>query len=280
MSRVSVLITALNEKLLGPTIASVLDAATGDVEVVVVLDGYRHAEPLPQDPRVIVFESCHVGQREAVNQAARLASGKYVMKLDAHCSLGEGFDEILQETCEYDWTIIPRRYELDTATWQPRLGKVFDYMVLTAPVSGQRPLRAIHWREYGKRAGPRDMAIDDVMCGQGSCFFMQKARYWELGGLDDANYGGWGQMGCEIALKSWLSGGAHMVNKLTWYAHWQRGKSGGKPYLLDPKQTQRAVDYSAALWLNDGWPGQTRPLRWLIEKFSPVPGWDEYMASF
>ena len=39
MSRVSVLITAKNEKFLQKTIHSVLDAAQGDVEVVVVLDG-------------------------------------------------------------------------------------------------------------------------------------------------------------------------------------------------------------------------------------------------
>ena len=91
---VSVLITARNEKYLERTIRDVLDNAEGEIEVIVVLDGYVPDSKIDmQDARVLFLHYAFpVGQRAAINEAARQARGKYIMKLDAHCAVDKGFD--------------------------------------------------------------------------------------------------------------------------------------------------------------------------------------------
>ena len=56
MARVSVIIPGRNERYFRQTVDSVLAAATGDVEVVAVVDG-EEAEPILQtdDPRVNII---------------------------------------------------------------------------------------------------------------------------------------------------------------------------------------------------------------------------------
>jgi len=112
---VSVLIAARNEIYLEKTIQDVLSNSRGEIEVLVALDGYL---PDPQihcnDNRVTFYhEPVSIGQRQSINKLARLAKGKYIMKLDAHCAMDEGWDVKLAEDCEYDWTVIPRMYNLD-----------------------------------------------------------------------------------------------------------------------------------------------------------------------
>jgi hypothetical protein len=120
------------------------------------------------------------------------------------------------------------------------------------------------------------------MTCQGSGWFLHRDRFWELGGLDE-RHGHWGAMGCEIGCKTWLSGGRLVVNKKTWYAHWQRGHAHTKGVKLKvrkrsyhlPRETVRmAHEYAKDLWFNNKWPLQKRNFEWLIEKFSPVPGWE------
>jgi hypothetical protein len=96
-----------------------------------------------------------------------------------------------------------------------------------------------------------------------------------VGGMDEA-HGSWGQMGTEIACKSWLSGGRLVVNKATWFAHMFRTRADFSfPYAMSGNQVDQARKYSMELWLNDGWEGQVYSLAWLINKFKPLPGWHE-----
>ena len=109
-----------------------------------------------------------------------------------------------------------------------------------------------HWK--------RDWAkgdITDVMNGIGCCWFLHRDRYWDLGGLDE-NHTSWGQMGVEVACKAWLSGGRHVVNKNTWFAHLFRtqGKGFSFPYPNPAKMQNKAREYSRDLWLNNKWPKQ------------------------
>ena len=112
------------------------------------------------------------------------------------------------------------------------------------------------------------------MTSLGACFFMTRERFWQIGGLDEA-HGGWGQLGVEVACKSWLSGGRQVVNKRTWFAHMFRTQGGdfSHPYPLSGSEVEGARTYSRQLWKENRWPGQVRPLAWLLEKFQPVPGW-------
>ena len=267
---VSVIIPALNEQYLERTIRDVLANARGEIEILVVLDGYV---PNPQihigDNRVIfIHYPERIGQRKAINEAAKRAKGNFIMKLDAHCAVDEGFDVKLEADCEHDWTVIPRMYNLDRHTWKPKPHKITDYMCIS-DVDDEKPFRANYYTgdEY-KRWHARTELIDDTMCCMGPCFFMRKARFFELGGCDENHEGGWGQQGIEVSLKAWLSGGALKVNKKTWFAHWFRGSDGGFPYPMTGTQIEKVRKYSKDLWLNNKWEKQTRKIEWLFDKFS------------
>lgn len=265
----SVIIPARNEIYLQKTIDGILSAAEDEVRVVVILDGYWPEHPIQDNPKVtLIHHSKPVGQRAAINEGVRISKTRYIMKVDGHCLFDEGFDVKLRGSCEYDWTTVPRRYDLDITTWTRRRRRIVDYMYLSAPNAEIGPLRAKAWQDYNGNGNE----IEETMGCQGSCFFMHCQRYWELGGLDEG-HGGWGQMGAEIALKTWLSGGKLVVNKSTWYAHWQRGKY---PYKLQREDKDKARDYCLDLWLNNKWVMQKHKLQWLVEKFTPVPTWENY----
>ena len=271
----SVIIPAKNEPYLDKTIDSCLDMAEGEVEVIAVLDGYWPDPPIKSRKGLtLVHHTKGIGQRPACNEAARLAQGKYLMKLDAHCILDEGYDVKLASDCDYDTTVIPRRYGVIEDGWEPRKSAKVDHMRLTCPSEvGDLGLRAVTWTGSGK----------EVMTCQGSCWFLHRKRFWELGGLDE-DHGHWGAMGCEIGCKAWLSGGRMIVNKDTWYAHWQRGRKHTRsPELIDrkreyhlPRETVKTAHrYAKDLWLNNKWPLQKRKFKWLIDKFSP-PHWENW----
>ncbi|MCK9520471.1 MAG: glycosyltransferase, partial [Dehalococcoidia bacterium] len=94
----SVIIPSRNEQgYLEKTIESVLNAAEGEIEVIVVLDGWLPENPIQfpvTDTKQLrwIHNPESIGQRQAINQAARQARGKYIMKLDAHCAVAPGFD--------------------------------------------------------------------------------------------------------------------------------------------------------------------------------------------
>ena len=119
MTALSVLIPSRNEEFLERTITGVLQASEADTEVIVVLDGEWSVTPLQQHPRVtIVYLPESIGQRAASNLAAKLSKAKYIMKLDAHCILDQGFDRKLIEAHEPGMTQIPRLYNLHAFNWK------------------------------------------------------------------------------------------------------------------------------------------------------------------
>jgi len=118
MPELSVIIPAKNEEFLQNTIEDVLKNSTGDTEVIAILDGYWPDNGMPQHPKVnIIHHDKSIGQRAAVNEGVNLSQAKYIMKLDAHCSVDKGFDKKLIADCEYDWTVLPRMYTLHVFDW-------------------------------------------------------------------------------------------------------------------------------------------------------------------
>lgn len=121
-----------------------------------------------------------------------------------------------------------------------------------------------------------EKGLTETMSLQGSCWMLTRDKYWELGVCDE-NFGGWGSQGIEVAVKTWLSGGAILVNHKTWYAHMFRTQGGdfGFPYPMSGKDQEKAKSYARNLFFNNNWPQQVHPLAWLVEKFWPVKGWTE-----
>jgi hypothetical protein len=305
MSDLSVLIPARNEMFLTRTVENLLENIEGDTEVIAICDGYWPEPGIADNPRVkLVHYTEPVGQRGGTNLAAKLSESKYIMKLDAHCAVDKGFDVKLMKDLEghYDWTMVPRMYNLhgfdwqcdkcgnrtyqgptptkcekcDNTTdfhreivWKPRLSRKSDFMRFDNTMHFQ------YWGEFEKRPEGQGQ-ICDLLCHVGACWMMHRERYWELGGCDE-NHGSWGQMGVEISCKTWLSGGRQVVNKNTWFSHMFRTQGGdfSFPYEMSGRQVDVARKYSRNLWMNDTWPQAKHNLEWLLRKFWPVPTWTE-----
>lgn len=277
---VSIVLPVRNEKYLNPTIEELLKNARGEIEIIVNLDGYW-PDPVIGDPRVrYIHKGQAQGMRAGINSAVAIARGEYIMKIDGHCMVDEGFDVKLVADCEPNWVVIPRRKRLDAENWCIKdVGKPdVDYEYLSFPDNpsdfGGPGLNGKIWT---KRALERkDILIDENMSFQGSCWFMRKDYFYFLELMDEENYGTFWNEAQEIGLKAWLSGGKVMTNKKTWYAHLHKGKTHGRGYTLDHRQLTRGATHTKK-WMGPGknWSKQTLPLSWLIERFSPVPTWPE-----
>lgn len=295
----SVIIPGRNEEWMGQTIKTVLDNARGETEVIAIFDGYWPEPGIVDRPNLkIIHHTEAIGQRQACNEGARLSQAKYIMKLDAHCSVDEGFDVKMISEMQYDWTMVPRMYNLHVfdwkctkcgkqtymgpyptkcedcdntkdwtkiLIWQPRLNRRSDFMRFDNTLHFQ------YWKGFERRPEAKQDIADQMSC-VGACWMLDRERYWELEGMDE-KHGSWGQMGTELACKTWLSGGRQVVNKKTWFAHMFRTQAGfGFPY---PNPGTGAREYSRDLWFNNKWHKQKHKLVWLLEKFWPIDGWDE-----
>jgi len=167
-------------------------------------------------------------------------------------------------------------YNLDVNKWEPKKHKRTDYMYAGWNERGE--LRALYYtgRDW-KHWHSRTQEIDETMACMGPGWFLSAEDFWKQGGCDE-NHGSWGQQGIEVAFKAWLSGGALMVNKRTWFAHWFRASDGSFPYPIRGRDVSAARKYSKDLWMGDKWEGATRKLSWLVEKFEP-PGWEEILGD-
>ena len=271
---ISIVIPSRNEPYLKKTIQDLLLKASGDIEIIAVLDGYWPAlTDIVNDPRVTYIHFSNArGMRNAINSAVRIAKGQYILKCDAHVMFEKGFDIALTAWCEDNWVVVPRRYALDPVKWeieQKNPKYPVDYMYLTNELDGYH---GAVWQEKNKDEDLKVKVYDDLMSAQGSCWFMKKSYFEELDLMDESLFGTFASEFQEIGLKCWLSGGGVIVNKKTWYAHWHKTESRG--YSLDKVDGDKGVSHVKD-WLNGRyvWPKQKKTLAWLIERFAPVPGW-------
>jgi glycosyltransferase involved in cell wall biosynthesis len=276
--KVSVIIPSRKETFLVPTVESVLRNATGDIEVVVILDGYWPVPPLPVDPRIaVVHRGTHQGMRQGINAGVLTASGEWLMKLDAHCDVSPGFDEVLKANADRDWIVVPRRMSLDPEKWtiQDNGKSPVDAHYLSYPFERPNdPSCGLHGTVWNARARERkEILIDEEMSSQGSCWFMHRDHWNRLGPMEVAKYGNFIQEFQEIGLKTWLGGGKVMVNKMCHYLHLHKGKEHGRGYFISKKEMQAGADFATRYWMTDSWPDRVHDLKWLIERFSPVPKW-------
>ena len=315
MRDLSVIITARNEEFLARTVKGVLDAREADTEVIVFCDGNWPEPPIEDhEDVVLIYKNKSVGQRAGINEAVRASNAEFIMKLDAHCIVAKGFDKILVEDGRKLGKMVtqcPTLYNLHAFDWkckkcgnqwyqspEPKCcympgesrrkneacdSKEFEKIDVWKPRFNRKSthyrfdknLHFQYWGSLGKRPG-FDGAITETMSILGACFFMNREWYWELGGSDE-EHGSWGQQGTEIACKTWLSGGRLVTNTKTWFSHLFRTQGGtfGFPYQHKDGAIEHARKYSNDLWKNNKWPLAKRDFQWIIEHFSPVPGWHE-----
>ncbi len=280
MKKLSIIVPSRNEVFLQKTINDLTEKAEEDIEIIVVLDGYWIE--LEENPNVVIIHRGKAkGLRNAVNSAVAIAKGEYIMKIDAHCMFDKGYDVKLKADCEDNWICIPTRKRLDAENWCPSTDtgdkrSDINHMYISYPDNDQdwggKGLNGKLWQE--KNRGKQEK-IHDLMTFQGSCWFMKKNYFAELEGLDEKNYGSFFKEPQELTFKCWLSGGRVIRNQNTWYAHLHKGKKHGRGYFLDMKEINKSAKHNNK-WLNykEAWDKQTKPLSWLIEKFAPVPGWN------
>jgi len=273
--RVSVCIPGRCEPYFQQTIDSALEMATGDVEIVAVIDGYVPDPPLDatNDRVKLIQVDKSIGQRAGYNLGVRESTGEFVMKIDAHALMSPGYDEVLKASCPPETTVLPEMRRLDVKEWKhkPRGKTHFMYFGLD--------MYTHFWRSYRKRPEAR-VDYPEVMSGQGSCWFTTREWNDHIGLLDEG-VGSWGNVGIEVSLRTWLCGGRQIVNKKAWQAHWFRRDDGGFTYPMDGRQVGRAHKYTRENYYfkDDAFENQTRPFHWLIEKFAPVPGWEVYLKD-
>ena len=285
-SRVSVIIPSRGEpggprELFMPNTAyDLLGKAAGDVEVIVVLDGYWPDPPLEDRPNLkVVHFGAAKGMRACTNAGAAVATGKYLMKVDAHCMFAPGYDETLKADCADNWIVIPRRYSLDAEKWEINpTRECIDYEHIFYPYEHPDDL-GLHARPWMQRSRERKhIEIDEDMSFQGSCWFMTARHFHKhLGGLSEAGYGiFWGEpqeVGFKTQLGPWE--GAIMRNKKTWYAHLHKGKQWGRMYHISRRERTVGNAWYFDYWWNNRWEQRKHDIEWLIERFMPIPGWPE-----
>lgn len=308
MRDLSIIIPARNEVFLQNTVDDILKNIEADTEIIVILDGYWPDPPIPDHSRLTIVHHDSIGQRASTNEGVRISQAKFVMKADAHCAFGKGFDRILMEDCKPDWVIIPMMWNLHAFDWEclgcgnrtyqgkepetcGKCKKTDFKMVMVWKPRGNKVtvswrfdnnMQFQYWRKHRKRPEVRNNELIETMSFIGACMLMHRDRYWELEGCDEG-HGSWGQFGTEWACKTWLSGGKLITSKKTWFGHMFRtgnfkgtGYMGSSfPYRLNGNDIEKARKYSRDLWLNNKWPKAIHSLSWLVEKFKPVPDWHE-----
>lgn len=300
----SILIPARNEEFLARTIEDILSNIEADTEIVVTLDGQWASPAVPQHDRVnIIYVPEAVGQRAGQNLAARLARGKYLMKVDAHCAFDKGFDrKMLEAFAELgdDVTMVPTMKNLHVFDWkcygcgkkwyQDVVPKECDVCKGTDIRKKMvwKPRRGTHSNSYCFDSEPKfryfnefcqrpeaQGELSESMSLQGSAFMASREKYWSLN-LCDETLGNWGNQGIEVAVKTWLSGGRVIVNKRTWYAHLFRTKQQfGFPWPVSGNEQHRTKQRVRDLLWEGKYDQAVHPVSWLVEKFWPVPGWDD-----
>lgn len=279
---VSIIIPSRNEKFLNKTVDGLLDNATGIIEIIVGIDGGTHS--LPSRSRIkVIQEPESIGMRPIINKCVEQAQGEYIMKIDAHCLVGKGYDEELSNNCEKNWIVVPRQYSLDEDNWCINKDKrTVDYWYLSSPTLEHeerrlitRGLHGTRWFDYSKRPGT-NKPIDDLMSFQGSCYFMSREHFNNIGVMDAASYGNFAYEAVELGMKTWCSGGSVKVNKNTWFAHLHKGKKHGRGYFLSKESVKESAEFCIKMWMNNTWSKSIRDIRWLVDKFGPVPTWENF----
>ena len=273
MAKLSILIPARSEEFLQNTIDDINAHKEGDTEIL------WEEDTIP------------LGQRALTNKLARQATGDYLMKCDAHISFSQGFDVELLKLAKEATVIVPALTNLHCYDWvcdkgHRRNGKQFEEKELVCDQCKGEIHKELIWRPIPQPVmtnyyfdtnlhfqyceEQEEEAITETMSIQGSCFMISKKDYFDLNVCDE-KFGNWGQQGVEISCKAWLSGGRIISTRNCFYSHWFRTF----PYENPIDKILKVQEHSRDLFLGNKWPGQIKPIQWLIERFDYPGDWND-----
>lgn len=272
---VSIIVPARNEQFMPATVDDLCAKARGSIEVIVVLDGYW-PECISGDNRVhYIHHSAPRGLRRSLNEGVAIARGQYVMKLDAHCMVSEGFDTVLANVCQDDWVCVPTRHRLDAENWRVDDGgrPPINYLYLEPSNDG---INVKEWREKNRDRSLDAIRVDDILACQGSCMFLPRDFWYELELLDEEHYGKFRKDPQEVMFKAWSIGGRCVRVKDAWYAHLHKGKRYGRGYRPDRASWAQGDEYVKKWWTDEAWDKQRISFRDILRRFPDMPGWADH----
>jgi glycosyltransferase involved in cell wall biosynthesis len=258
----SIIIPAYKDPYVVPTIGSLLANAEGEIEIIVVLDGFWPNFELIQDPRV---RYAHLGKnrgmRGAINAGVSVARGEFIMRSDQHCMFAKGYDRILTETCQPNWIVTATRYFLDPVKWERMdIPPVYHEKLV---IQEDKKFAGARWRERDEKQ--KDVQISETMAMQGSMWVMPH-RWWDevIKELQTEGYGQMYQDSHEMIFKTWKAGGKMMLNKNTWFAHKHRSFVDGRHEGTkeNPSLREESGKYALSIW-KDYFLNEIKP-KWLV----------------
>lgn len=257
------IIPSYKDPLLQKTVEDLLKKAEGEIEIIVVFDGYW---PKPQlifsdanNQKVIQLHlGKNRGMRGAINAGVRVARGEFIMRTDEHCIFDQGYDVKLTQTFEDNWIVYPKRFYLDPVRWKvmDKKPNVYNKLIIDPT---RNKFAGVNWES--REIERADKMIDESMAMQGSCWIMKRS-WWDkvIGELQTEGYGPLYGDSPEMVFKTWKAGGKLMVNKNTWHAH--KHRDFPRTHNYGTKEAQPGWDYSVNLW-GDYYRSVIKP-RWKI----------------
>jgi ADP-heptose:LPS heptosyltransferase len=253
---VSIIILARKEPLLQKTIDNLSSMARGPIEFVVVLDGTETEKPRFMPNLRLIQHDKPQGRRPSTNEAAQIATGKYLFHVDAHVKTDTiGWDLILKNACIDNKTmVIPSLDKLILPEYQCK-GRRFGHKYITCKL-----------KDAWSNIKPTQ-AIEPTICGNGMGWFLERDYFWAFGGCD-LQYGKiWGNFGLEWALKVWLSDpdgrgpGQVLLSRDVVFAHeWKSNLGYPTPGAYEGRRRLQ-------MWVDGTGPNQVRPFSYFEEHF-------------
>lgn len=240
--RFSVVIPSYKDPYLQNTILDILQSHdSSDLEIIVVLDGYKPKSILERKKVKYVFLGANRGMRGAINTGVSISKGECVLVCDEHCMFAPGFLHTLAKYCPEKGLTTALRYSLDPVEWAVMEGAPTGYermIIHEGRFVGER------WRNRDRHR--KNLRVDENMAMQGSCYFMRRDWWDKIGILQEEGYGPFAQEAPEILFKTWKAGGRLILNKRTWYAH--KHRKFGRTHHAGQAITGPGNAYALATW--------------------------------
>jgi len=265
--KVSVIIPTINDPHLVRTINSVWGNRVNDIEFIIVNDGGKPLNTVESSKLLkgldisiikIIRHPRQLGRRISINNAAAMAVGENLFILDAHCSMTQGWDIKLTQSCgdkNISYSVIR---DMHPDTWKYRPG---DYLHVR--------LNKEYTEKWWKRRTLEECQTEEESIAFTGCAWMiNKDRYWQLGGYDES-LGEYGWDGPEWACKIWMGKdpGRVILRTDVICGHIFGTNDNAKLY---PCQTIPKEEY--VKYMKDRYEDKIGKL---IERFAPVPDWTE-----